>query len=484
MFSKIHYADSQETLLRACEGQLAQLIEHDNLVKAASTSAFQEDELRGLIPDKDHFGVLYVGMGAHESYGPNRNADAWERYWLQKRASTFVSHGHYFREHRNRDPKQAIGQIKAARFDPKMDRVEIFVWGHKKKAASEYERARAGRELSCSMSARVPEDICNCCRNRAKSPAEYCEHMTEQRNQYVPEFQKYAFVFNPNPTFFDLSNVERPADRIAHYLQYRFGSDEMAKAASANSVITGAEWAQFEGVDLPSDPLLGDFARGALLSRLAAIEAEFEHGVKSASAERAIASHAVAGMSGELSDHEIDVLRQQRPAALFAHLAKRACLLPLPEFACYVSGLPRAEIMKQAAVQKAASMLPHIFRTMMNACLAPDEFSAGAMDLMDVGGCKDDALQPVLDRLVEKYHCMAGPVAARGVKAAATVDFSIPTLDTDEQVSKSATLLAHCYGLYKLSALHDMQRFLGSDDSEAREAIFVGHNFGRATVDS
>jgi hypothetical protein len=295
----------------------------------------------------------------------------------------------------------------------------------------------------------------------------------------VPEFEKYAFVDNPNPTFFDLSNVARPADRIAHYLQYRFGADEgLAKAASADT-ITGEEWARFEGVNLPEDPLTFDFSRRALLTKLAAIEIDFELGVKSASHEQAIARHATAGLAAELNDRDIDVLRQQRPSALFAHLAKRACLLPFPEFASYVAGLPRAQTIKLEVFQKAAGMLPTIFRALMGGCMAPDEFCAGSADLMDVGGCQDDSLQPVLDRMVEKYHVMAGPVAARGIKSASAVTFRSSSSTTDlGDLNDTAKKLAHCYGLYKLSALHDMERLHGSDESAARSAIFVGHNFG------
>lgn len=481
MHSKIHYADGQEELLRATDGVLARLVDPGRLVKAASTSAFTEDEIRAHLPDKDHFMCLYIGMGASERYGPNKNNDWWSREALTKKAHTFVDNGHYFREHRNRSPELKIGDIKAARFDPLMDRVEIIVHGHKKKASREFERALAGKELSSSMSARVPEDVCRCCGNRAPSPAHYCSHLTDTPGQYLEEFQKYANADNPDPTFFDLSDVERPADRIARFLQYRFHGDDaaMAKAASSNLVVSGAEWASFEGLNLPSDPLFGDVRRRGLLQKLATIEGEFSAAVKQASltVEKSICQHAAAGLAGQMSDSDIDVLRQQRPPALFAHLAKVACVLPFPEFTAYISGLPRADVLKLDVFQKAAGCLPNLFRDMLQGCLAPDEFFAGSMDLMDVGGCKDDVLQPVLERMIERFHCMAGPVADRAVKSASSTALRSDSSDT---VSTAARQLAHCYGLYKLSSLLDMERFHGSEFSSTREAILVGHNFACA----
>jgi hypothetical protein len=111
--------------------------------------------------------------------------------------------------------------------------VELIVHGNKEKAAKEYEMAKAGKALSFSMSCRVPYDICNCCEKKASSPANYCDHLKHNMLQYMPEFKKYAFAINDKPKFFDISAVEKPADRIAHYLDYAFPAGE--KSASFNN---------------------------------------------------------------------------------------------------------------------------------------------------------------------------------------------------------------------------------------------------------
>lgn len=215
-----------------------------------------------------------------EGHNCNKNGDAWPKQALENRHNTFVTHGHFFREHRNRDPKKKIGDIKYAAFDGGpggMHRVELLCWGHKEKAAEEYQMAKEGQELSFSMSARIPEDYCSCCKKASRSPVDYCVHLREHMLQYLPEFKKYAYADNPNPTFFDNSRVRRPADRIAHYLEYRFPDEELRKAASAQSqVILGTDWAEYEGLTLPDHLPPLQLVQRELAEKLAALEQQVE----------------------------------------------------------------------------------------------------------------------------------------------------------------------------------------------------------------
>lgn len=160
---KVHYQEDQEDLYRLCDGMMNTLIETESGVKSAASDLISRDIIEQFRPDKDHFLIHCVAMGDTETYGPNKNADGWPKEALERRHHTFVKNGHFFREHRNRDPKKKIGDIKYAAFDPKgMHRVELLMWGNKEKAASEYAKAREGKELSFSMSARVPDDVCSC----------------------------------------------------------------------------------------------------------------------------------------------------------------------------------------------------------------------------------------------------------------------------------------------------------------------------------
>ena len=152
-------SNHDELVLRS--GRLSTFFESDSqLIKNAASSAFSEAMIRNHAPDDDHFGVHLIAMGAGEFYSFNKNGDWWTKEGLIKYHPTFVSHGNLFREHLNQDPKKRIGVVKASAYNLEMERVELVVWGDKRKAEKEYARAKTGKELAFSMSARVPYDKC------------------------------------------------------------------------------------------------------------------------------------------------------------------------------------------------------------------------------------------------------------------------------------------------------------------------------------
>lgn len=58
---------------------------------------------------------------------------------------------------------------------------------------------------------RVPYDVCTKCGNRAPTRAQYCDHLKFQMN-FIDEDGVLWCALNPNPFFFDISFVFRPAD--------------------------------------------------------------------------------------------------------------------------------------------------------------------------------------------------------------------------------------------------------------------------------
>ena len=79
------------------------------------------------------------------------NCDGYPDAELKKSHNTFLTHGRVYREHRNKDPKNAIGTIKAAKYDSKLGWGELLYWTEIEKAASEFEAARKGEEQHTSM---------------------------------------------------------------------------------------------------------------------------------------------------------------------------------------------------------------------------------------------------------------------------------------------------------------------------------------------
>ena len=137
-------------LVDELHGHLTTFFTRDH-VKQAASELFSKKDLDEHSPPPGHFMIHQVVMGSEEGYGPNNNQDSWPAEMLRREHQTFVTNGHVFREHRNNDPKFAIGSIKAARFSEKLQRVELLKHLEIAKAEKEYEMAKAGKELHASM---------------------------------------------------------------------------------------------------------------------------------------------------------------------------------------------------------------------------------------------------------------------------------------------------------------------------------------------
>ena len=490
--NKVHYDGDHEDIFNQMGGQMWSLYDDRYHIKSAASDVFTKEALREYAPDKDHFMIHIVGMGDNEAFGPNKNADAFRASALEKRAGTFVTDGCFFREHKNRNQeKEDIGQIKAAAYHPDMHRVELILWGHRKKASEEYEMAKAGEPLSFSMSCRVPYDECNACGNKAKSPKEYCTHMKEARLQYIPEFKKYAFVHNDHPTFFDMSRVRKPADRIAHYLDYAFPDEDHRKVAAEQSqVILGCEWAEYEGVCIPQERIELSGAKHAMLTKLAAEEAYYQH-LDGEMQKHAFATSIVPlAFQGELEEEELEAFRKVQPGTLFHGLSKRACLLPFTSFAAYATDQTVKEAGEDPTVAEARKHLPTIFTTIKESgcCCGlggiEQMFNSTGHNTqsMDQGG--DDIVQRFMDKVSQKFSIGTEPVKRRILTITITKNSSAePTLVTPSNIKdnpgadlEKAEALANLYAIYKIAALVDMKDMHGYDIDEPQVLLATGQN--------
>lgn len=151
---KLIYPDSNSSLFNAVDGTMVSIIRDTNFygnIKKASSSAISRQLLEDCKPDKDHFLIHITALGDDETYGFNKNADGFPKKANEKYYKTFETNANLFREHNSSSPKNRIGIIKAAAYNPDMHRVEVVAWGNIKKAAAEYEAALAGKPLSSSM---------------------------------------------------------------------------------------------------------------------------------------------------------------------------------------------------------------------------------------------------------------------------------------------------------------------------------------------
>jgi len=225
------------------------------------------DAMRNVRLEPGEVPIHLIAIGATEYYGPNRNGDGFKCATCRKFHKTFETKpltkegAYWYRNHQNKDPLKSYGTVKLAAFNEAMKRIELLVALNATKEAAarngglvadkEMEKlARGEGDWGVSMACRVPFDVCSGCGNQARTRAEYCREETCKYGGCYNNLTKVAddghvlHVDNPSPTWFDISDVYRPADRIAYVM------GEMQKAASGR-VIGGAEAAELYGLSVP-----------------------------------------------------------------------------------------------------------------------------------------------------------------------------------------------------------------------------------------
>jgi len=231
--------------------------------------------------------IHMIAIGSTEAYGPNRNGDGFKEATCRKHHDTFVKHARWYRNHKNKDPKASYGLVKASTYNDKMKRVELIVAlnGTKEAAArngglladKEMQKIASGDDnWGVSMACKVAYDVCSGCGNKARNRDEYCEENDCNYGGCRSNLTKVAadghvlHVDNPNPTWFDISDVYRPADRIAWVVGHY-------KAASGLYVAGGAELAEMAGIEAPDGVWSSDLsAEAGNLARLAKDLAAYE----------------------------------------------------------------------------------------------------------------------------------------------------------------------------------------------------------------
>lgn len=225
--------------------------------------------------------ALVIGLGASEFWGVNNNGDAFpenallglppadvvmgffDRFASRIRQGwgykTFLK-GHVFEEHRNTNPKLAIGKIIDTFWNNRMHRVENLIGVERAKGAKWAGRLDKGETISTSMAARVPFDRCSLCQNLAPTRGQYCVHIKQGGSEYALRHIKAdgtaVAMINDFPHFFDESCVENPAAPEA--LSIMKVARDQTKAAVAAAPTKLAELKK-EGPDLPLDVVLDEF---------------------------------------------------------------------------------------------------------------------------------------------------------------------------------------------------------------------------------
>ena len=199
-----------------------------NATEYAKIATLEEDDIRSRnyaiykrIAEKRTNILAFAtrAISANESWGANKNGDAFERDQLVQHYKTFVLKPHLL-DHKMEIPF-VRGIIAHAAWRPLTaprvgDFVETLIFVDKEdfpKYAAEIEK---GIVNSFSMGVEVKEAQCSHCNNIAFTPNQLCHHAKHLKNLTVEG--KKVFEWNRGLTFIEQSAVVSPADPDSHRL--------------------------------------------------------------------------------------------------------------------------------------------------------------------------------------------------------------------------------------------------------------------------
>jgi len=279
---------------------------------------------------------------------------------------------------------------------------------------------------------RLQADLCNCCANRASSRKEYCDHLKYGLNQ-ITSGGHLVSAINDNVTFFDISGVGAPADRIAFSL---------LKAASVGPVIGGAQLAEM--LKVSSDLVTTKSGFVGVLRKMAEMEKIIEGQVLAGSHD-ALNGTAI----DNLPDDKLAQLKAAnlRSSELLGCLADVKVALSLEDFLKILLGPSFEEV--RHLVPGAESRLPGVFSRI---CVDP-KLGDGAVDLQDspMPMCVKRMLSDLQDSNGlddDSVRRRVTIVAVRGGKPLSIKSASVLPADSAEEI------IAQLYGQYKAAFCH------------------------------
>jgi len=144
----------------------------------------------------------------------------------------------------NKDPALGRGRPVASSFNDQTDMVDLIIVADRDKCEEQIQALESGSRVPTSMGAKVAFDVCTICDHRAKTRDEYCQHVNKLASppygmsQILPD-GRVCGVMNPEPTFFDISDVIVGAAPE---------SETLLKVASGDIVVPSAELAEIMGL--------------------------------------------------------------------------------------------------------------------------------------------------------------------------------------------------------------------------------------------
>jgi hypothetical protein len=435
--------------------------DRQEFLKTASHSFL--DQLNNVKFAKDEVPVHLIALGSSEAYGPNRNGDGFKEAACRAYHDTFVKFAKFYRNHKNKaergDPY--YGTVKASAYNEEMRRVELLCGLNAEKSAAdrnggfvadaELEKLARGEDIPVSMACRVPNDVCSFCKHAARNRDEYCTsekcaaggcQSNLTRLVKVAGDLHHLHVDNPHPTWFDISRVFRPADRIA------FGgkADYLTKSA------TDADWFDMqtyikaaECSTAPIDVVLHQSGSHGLWSEKYASQVRLGYALASMEGERAaIDEYRTFGFS-KFPIEKMAAFGTDKCNTQLAALADRQIILGLSDYARLTG--------ETEHIKSASALLPGIYTRMVDDESLPLRVEAGACAFIEKTANEDSR---TLAAVTFADHSLQKSAADDRGFLSCIRERSAPefiSFEKSASYDEDAEKLAKDYAMYKLAAL-------------------------------
>jgi len=458
--------DFQEQIVTPIKVSSRGLIGHDKaafLKRASSSFLPQLDNVKFA---KDEIPVHLIALGSSEAYGPNRNGDGFKEATCRKYHDTFVKFAKFFRNHKNKaergDP--FYGVVKASAYNEDMRRVELLCALNAEKSAAdrnggfiadaEIEKLARGEDIPVSMACRVPNDICSFCKNAARNRDEYCTgekcaaggcRSNLTRLVKVGNDLHHLHVDNPDPTWFDISRVFRPADRIA----YGAKADYLTKSAS------DADWFDLQeyikaanSSSAPIDVIIYQTGQHGMWNNTQTSQIKLAYSLAAMEdriGEEGLDKNLIRGLSTNFPVEKLASYGSDSYNLQLAALADRGIILSFPD---YLKSRGESDKIKSASV-----FLPNIYTSMTQDESLPLRVEAGSCSFID-RTTNEDARMLAASTYADN-SLFKSAVADRGLLSCIR-EHRVPEIISCEKIasaSEGSDNLARDYAMYKLAAL-------------------------------
>jgi len=416
-----------------------------DIIKRAGSERFAHVKVA-----KNQTPVHIIALSAGESTGANRNSDWFGEEDCRDRHHTFVKAGraiHHNHKNKPSDPK--YGDIYASDYNEPMRRVELLIGldNDAPKNADTLQKLAEGKQVSGSMAAKIPYDVCSVCSHKAPSADKRCKHIPSQLGEITKE-GKQVNMLNVEPDWFEYSIVKRGADRVAYSINSKHQKQASASEYAQESYLEHAKLAQ--EIHLPSYLTISKFAssKRETLNKLSAMEKR----VNAISAGKVVDSKdkyikeeaSKLNSAPSLSKETIKELREFDPKQLMKALVDKGVILNPDEFMDYLF----EDKLDSKDREDMKSHLPHAFENFPDEELHDETFEPSEHSI-------PSEISELIKGLVGDHSLSSAPAKVRIMKIT-IMRTPRKELKKESSVSdnKYGKLLAEKYSSYKLSALN------------------------------